>query len=163
MTASTLKPQLCHALLRNLNAKQPGKKNWLQKGFTLVELMIVIGIVGILSAIALPSFLNQTNKAKGTEAKQKLSVVLKEAHVEWQMTGILADTQAAINGTITNMNTAGRFTYAATVADPVTTATATGNSSDSNIDNTIVYNGCVNLDTGEVEVSSSPGVVVTCL
>jgi type IV pilus assembly protein PilA len=164
MTASTLKPQLLrHALLRNLNTRQSSKKNPLQKGFTLVELMVVIVIVGILSAIALPNFLNQTNKAKGTEAKQKLSVILREAQAEWQMTGVVADTQAAINQTITNMNTAGRFAYASTVADPVTTATATGNGTDANIPNAIVYNGCVNLDTGEVEISSSPGVAVTCL
>ena len=35
-------------------------RNLLEKGFTLVELMIVIVIVGILSAVALPNFLNQT-------------------------------------------------------------------------------------------------------
>lgn len=40
------------------------------KGFTLIELLVVIIIMGILSAIALPSFLNQANKAKGAEAKQ---------------------------------------------------------------------------------------------
>ena len=44
-------------------------RNLLEKGFTLVELMIVIVIVGILSATALPNFLSQTEKAKATEAK----------------------------------------------------------------------------------------------
>ena len=62
-------------------------KNALEKGFTLVELMIVIVIVGILSAIALPNFLNNTTKAKATEAKTKMSAILKEAHAEFQFDG----------------------------------------------------------------------------
>jgi type IV pilus assembly protein PilA len=45
------------------------KKNS-EKGFTLIELLVVIIIIGILSAIALPSFLNQANKAKQSEARQ---------------------------------------------------------------------------------------------
>ena len=44
-------------------------RNLLEKGFTLVELMIVIVIVGILSAVALPNFLNQTEKARAAEAR----------------------------------------------------------------------------------------------
>ena len=50
-----------------------------QAGFTLIELLVVILIVGILIAIAAPSFLGQTQKAHDSATKQYLTVAYQEA------------------------------------------------------------------------------------
>ena len=46
-----------------------------KKGFTLIELMIVVAIIGILAAIAIPNFLKFQAKSKQSEAKTNLKAV----------------------------------------------------------------------------------------
>jgi type IV pilus assembly protein PilA len=54
-----------------------------QKGFTLIELMIVVAIIGILAAIAIPNFLQYQLKSRQSEAKTNLQAI-KTSEVSFQ-------------------------------------------------------------------------------
>jgi len=56
-----------------MNFKLNRKGN--QKGFTLIELMIVVVIIGILAALAVPRFMQASTKSKQSEAKQILKQI----------------------------------------------------------------------------------------
>ena len=55
-----------------------------QLGFTLIELMIVVGIIGILSAIAIPNFIRFQAKSKQSEAKANLKVIFTAQRSQFQ-------------------------------------------------------------------------------
>ncbi|MBO1346254.1 MAG: type IV pilin-like G/H family protein [Hormoscilla sp. GUM202] len=61
------------------------------KGFTLIELLVVIIIIGILSSIALPSFLGQANKAKQSEAKAYVGSMNRAQQAYYLEKGELSD------------------------------------------------------------------------
>jgi type IV pilus assembly protein PilA len=121
----------------------------LQKGFTLVELMIVIVIVGILSAVALPNFLNQTSKAKATEAKTLAASAAKEAQVAWTESGADGLTAwEAIQPDGQCPAATKNFEFACDGADPAAvTITATGTPASGDLETKTVI-ATVNVKTG---------------
>ncbi|HEZ0515903.1 TPA: pilin [Neisseria meningitidis] len=96
--------------------------NTLQKGFTLIELMIVIAIVGILAAVALPAYQDYTARAQVSEAillaeGQKSAVTEYYLnHGEWP-----GDNSSA--GVASSSTIKGKYVKEVTVANGVITAT----------------------------------------
>ena len=104
-----------------------------QRGFTLIELMITIAIVGILAAIAIPSYLSYTEKARFTEVVSAASALKNAVAFCAHQTGAIAtdstDTIAGCsgnsNGIPANNTTAVGCVASVTVLNGVIVATGT--------------------------------------
>ncbi|NOZ87756.1 MAG: prepilin-type N-terminal cleavage/methylation domain-containing protein [Deltaproteobacteria bacterium] len=54
------------------------------KGFTLIELMIVVAIIGILAAVAIPAFIKYLRRSRESEAKENLAKIFKDVKDYYQ-------------------------------------------------------------------------------
>jgi len=69
----------------------------MSQGFTLVELIVVVVIIGILSAIAIPSFLSSADKAKQKEASTLLASYAKAAQAYYTENSTWPTTKAQLS------------------------------------------------------------------
>ena len=103
-----------------------------QKGFTLIELMIVVAIVGILAAVALPAYQNYSKKAKFSEVLAAATGVKTAIEICFQTNGPSAtpnmstcDTEGEIDYTLTDAEVGAYVTDVAITGNTaVITATA---------------------------------------
>ncbi|MBH6194773.1 pilin [Neisseria meningitidis] len=96
--------------------------NTLQKGFTLIELMIVIAIVGILAAVALPAYQDYTARAQVSEAIL-LAEGQKSAVTEYYLNHGIWPSNNTSAGVATSSKIKGKYVKEVEVKNGVVTAT----------------------------------------
>jgi prepilin-type N-terminal cleavage/methylation domain-containing protein len=110
------------------------ENNRSQKGFTLIELMIVVAIIGVLAGLALPAYSNYTKKAKFAEVITAGSAVKSSMDLCFQMEGTIGEcnnwtkikrTEASVTGgvNVASAAVAGNGVVTVTGADTVDSAT----------------------------------------
>ncbi|MEE7604462.1 pilin [Neisseria meningitidis] len=106
--------------------------NTLQKGFTLIELMIVIAIVGILAAVALPAYQDYTARAQVSEAIL-LAEGQKSAVTEYYLNHGIWPSDNSAAGVASSADIKGKYVQSVEVKNGVVTATMAS----SNVNNEI--------------------------
>jgi len=121
----------------------------LQKGFTLIELMIVVAIIAILAAIAVPAYQNYIIRSKISEGLSQADMARTAVGETFQTTGVIPGSNASAGLPVTKASLQSTYVNDLEVAAGVITVTIQGTNSDA--------------DTGTVVLTPYQGDGVTAL
>ena len=113
------------------------QSNPTNKGFTLIELMIVVAIIGILAAVAIPGFMQYIKNSKTSEAKTNLNAIGKGAVAWFEAEHYSSDGLSSVtkqypgtNGTAVGIGTPASDSSIGVKTSPTVVATDIGDNDD---------------------------------
>ncbi|GAB2890817.1 pilin [Uliginosibacterium flavum] len=128
----------------------------IQQGFTLIELMIVVAIIGILAAIALPAYQDYTVRSKVTEGLTLAEAAKSIVWEFWQSSGNLAVVTQEVTSASTGC--AGSIVYCFTVTKYVSEVSININNGEVKVSYDITSNGIAQLTAATNSVFFVPTI-----